>query len=95
LQGGKALGDDMALHAREAALAALWLDVNPAKAWPPAEANLNLQKEPLDWWLALQSADAAGKAAELQRLKTQLAASGLKDARLARWQGSLPSGAAK
>ena len=90
----KASGDDMALHAREGALAALWLSANPAKAWPLAEANLNLQKEPHDWFLALQSAEAAGKVAELQRLKTQLAATGLKDARLARWQTSLTSAGA-
>lgn len=81
-----ARGDDPALHARERAQAALWLEGNAAKAWAAAQANLQLQKEPLDWWLALQSATLAKQTSALVQLRQQLAASGLKDARLAAWQ---------
>jgi hypothetical protein len=75
-------GDDPATHARERALAYLWLDADAAKAWQSAKLNLTLQKEPLDWWLALQSAQRAGQTAELARLRTEVATSGLRDARL-------------
>lgn len=77
-----ARGDNPALHAREAAQAALWLEGNPAKALQAAELNLTLQKEPLDWALALQSAAAAKQSAKLAALRQQLAATGLKDVRL-------------
>jgi hypothetical protein len=75
-------GDDPATHARERALAYLWLDADAAKALQSAKLNLTLQKEPLDWWLALQSAQRAGQTAELARLRGELAATGLRDARL-------------
>jgi predicted Zn-dependent protease len=75
-------GDDPATHARERALAYLWLDADAAKAWAAAKLNLTLQKEPLDWWLALQSAQRAGQTAELARLRSAVAATGLRDARL-------------
>jgi hypothetical protein len=77
-------GDDPATHARERALAYLWLDADAAKAWQSARLNLTLQKEPLDWWLALQSAHLAGQTSELARLRDELAATGLQDARLSR-----------
>lgn len=75
-------GDDPATHARERALAYLWLDADAAKALQSANLNLTLQKEPLDWWLALQSAQRAGQTAELARLRSEVAATGLRDARL-------------
>ncbi len=81
-----ARGEDRALHARERALAALWLDDAPAVAWRYAEDNLGLQKEPFDWWLALTAAQAAGRAQDIDRLRLALRETGLKDARLARWQ---------
>lgn len=81
-----ARGDDPSLHARDRALAALWLDDNPAKAWPAAKANLKLQKEPLDWWLALHTAQASGRTHELAQVVDAFQRSGLRDARLARWQ---------
>lgn len=81
-----ARGESSTLHARERALAALWLDDQPDVAWHYAQANLDLQKEPLDWWLALSAAQAAGRSQELGRLQQALQRSGLKDARLARWQ---------
>lgn len=77
-------GDDPATHARERALAYLWLDADAAKALQSAKLNLTLQKEPLDWWLALQSAQRAGQSAEFERLRKEVVAAGLRDARLAR-----------
>ena len=81
-----ARGEDSTLHARERALAALWLDDRPDMAWRYAQANLDLQKEPLDWWLALTAAQAAGLSQDISRLQLALQGTGLKDARLARWQ---------
>ena len=81
-----ARGEDSTLHARERALAALWLDDAPAAAWRYADANLALQKEPLDWWLAFTAAQAAGHTGDISRLQIALQGTGLKDARLARWQ---------
>ena len=48
-----ARGEGLDAHARERALLALWLQDRPQAAWQAARANLALQKEPLDWWLAL------------------------------------------
>ncbi len=81
-QALKARGDDTSLHAREAALAALWLDDNPHKASELALKNLQLQKEPIDWWVALQSARAAHQAPTVVQLQKEIQALGLKDARL-------------
>lgn len=75
-------GDDTALHGRELALAALWLDEDPEQALQLATRNLQLQREPLDWWVALQSARLAGQGEAQQRLQADLAAAGLHDARL-------------
>ena len=86
-----ARGEDRTLHARERALAALWLDDTPGDAWRYAEANLGLQKEPLDWWLAFSAAQAAGRSQDIDRLRLALKATGLKDARLARWQAAQKS----
>lgn len=81
-----ARGDDPASHARETALAALWLLDDQAMAWQAAQRNLQLQKEPLDWWLALRAAELASPTDGLPRMRQALAASGLQDARLAAWQ---------
>ena len=86
----QARGDDPGLHGRELALAALWLETKPDKAWPLAFGNLELQKEPLDWWLALEAAEQAGRPDDVRRLRTQLASAGLVDARLAQWQSGKP-----
>ncbi len=75
-------GDDPQLHARELALTALWLDDAPARALELAQRNLQLQREPLDWWLALQAAQQAGNSAVLQQLQGQIKNSGLVDMRL-------------
>jgi hypothetical protein len=79
-----ARGDDPATHARERAMAALWLDVDGATALAAARLNLTLQREPLDWWLALRSAELAQQPGELARFKDALAATGLRDVRLVR-----------
>lgn len=76
-------GDDPALHGRELALAALWLDDQPAAALVLARRNLLLQREPIDWWVAAQSAQAARDPAALAELAVALRATGLQDARLA------------
>lgn len=78
-----ARGDPPAAHAREHALASLWLKEDGRRALASAQLNLGLQKEPLDWWLAAASATAAGDAAEAARLRDAAAATGLRDARLA------------
>lgn len=75
-------GDDVSLHAREAALVALWLDDKPAVAFSLAQQNIQLQKEPIDWWLAQQSARAARDATARAAFRSAIAATGLKDQRL-------------
>lgn len=75
-------GDDISLHGREAALVALWLDDKPAQALQLARRNLQLQREPLDWWVALASARLAGDAAALGEIEKGMADTGLVDVRL-------------
>ena len=79
----KRRGDDPALHGRELALIALWLEDNPTAALALARQNLVLQREPVDWWVALQSAKQAKDDAALLELQAALRQSGLQDARLA------------
>ena len=76
-------GDDASLHGRELALAALWLDEDAAQALQGARSNLRLQREPLDWWVALQSARLAKDDAALAEIEGAIRAAGLRDARLA------------
>ncbi|MDB5895573.1 MAG: hypothetical protein JWQ88_3104 [Rhodoferax sp.] len=83
-------GDDLELHDRERALLALWLDDAPARALPLALRNLGIQREPIDWWVALESARAAQDASAEADLRKRLEATGLRDARLA----PLPAGTA-
>lgn len=75
-------GDDPYLHGRELALLALWLDDDPRAALVLAQRNLELQREPVDWWVALHSARLAGDAGAIGLLQTRLRASGLHDQRL-------------
>ena len=81
-----ARGEGLDAHARERALLALWLQGQPAAAWKAARTNLALQKEPLDWWLALQTSEQSGDAAAHQAVRQALLQTGLQDVRLARWQ---------
>ncbi|QLA80918.1 hypothetical protein EXV95_09910 [Acidovorax sp. JMULE5] len=81
-----ARGEGLDAHARERALLALWLQGQPAAAWKAARTNLALQKEPHDWWLALQTSEQSGDAAAHQAVRQALLQTGLQDVRLARWQ---------
>lgn len=81
-----ARGEGLDAHARERALMALWLEGQPAAAWQAARTNLQLQKEPLDWWLALITSEQSGDAEAHKAVMQALQQSGLRDARLARWQ---------
>ena len=76
-------GDDVTLHGRELALAALWLDGDATKALALARDNLRLQREPVDWWVALESARLAGDQAAQTEIRQAIAAAGLRDVRLA------------
>ena len=75
-------GDDPALHGRELALTALWLDDDAPRALELARRNLLLQREPLDWWVALQSARQAGDAAASAEIAHAIREAGLHDMRL-------------
>ena len=75
-------GDDPALHGREFALAALWLDDDAPRALTLARRNLLLQREPLDWWVALQSARQAKDGPAVAELESAIQATGLRDKRL-------------
>ena len=76
-------GDDPALHGRELALAALWLDEDAPAALALARQNLLLQREPVDWWVALQSAQLAKDAGAVSEIRAALTTAGLQDTRLA------------
>ncbi len=69
-------------HAREAARFALDLDANPAHALALAKANWSLQREPVDALTLARAARAAGDAAALDRLRSFVADTGLRDRRL-------------
>ncbi len=76
-------GDDPTLHGREAALVASWLDDDHARALVLARANLLVQREPLDWWVALHSARQARDATAEAEISGAIRAVGLVDVRLA------------
>jgi hypothetical protein len=76
-------GDDLSLHDRERALLALWLDDAPARALELALKNLVLQREPVDWLIALHAARRANDTAAEADLRRRIRAIGLVDARLA------------
>ena len=69
-------------HAREQALFELQVLGNPQAALGLAQSNLKLQKESVDWLLALRSARAAGNNAAASEILQAAAKTGLKDARL-------------
>jgi hypothetical protein len=79
-------GDDPGAHARERALAALWLEEDVAKGSRLAHANLDIQKEPADWLIAATTArlfaSRKGVSKDLDKLKQSLQAQGLVDARV-------------
>ncbi|HEY3047983.1 MAG TPA: hypothetical protein VGJ72_11045 [Polaromonas sp.] len=75
-------GDDPALHGRELALTALWLDDDAPRALALARRNLLLQREPIDWWVALESARQARDAAASAEIASAIREAGLHDMRL-------------
>ncbi len=76
-------GDDATLHGRELALTSLWLDDDAATALRVARRNLLLQREPIDWWVALQSARQAKDSAAVSEVTNAIREAGLVDVRLA------------
>jgi hypothetical protein len=87
----KRRGDDPALHGRELALAALWLDDDAPRALALARSNLLLQREPLDWWVAVQSARMAKDSTALGNIEAAIRVAGLQDVRLAQTQATTSS----
>ena len=69
-------------HAREQAMHALYIQGNAQAALAFAQANLKLQREPLDWLIAIQSATQLGQATEKTKLLQDAAKTGLQDMRL-------------
>jgi tetratricopeptide (TPR) repeat protein len=73
---------DSAGHAREQALFALDVQGKPQAAFALAQSNLQQQREPIDWRIAIQSAQQAGLAADKAKLIQAAAQTGLKDTSL-------------
>lgn len=69
-------------HAREQALHALHVKDQPKAALAYAQTNLQLQREGIDWLIAIQSAAKLGNSAEKAKLQQAALTSGLKDERL-------------
>jgi hypothetical protein len=74
--------DENAGHARELALYELLIQGNAQAALSLAHRNLKLQREPVDWLIALESAELLGQMTEKAQLLQAVAKTGLKDARL-------------
>ncbi len=79
-------GDDPGAHARERALAALWLEEDVAKGLKLAQSNLEIQKEPADWLIVATTArlfaSRKGSSKDIDKLKQVLRTQGLVDARV-------------
>ncbi len=69
-------------HLREQALYMLMVKDDPLRALALAEENLKIQREPMDWLIAVQSARAANQPKRLQQFITLIRKQGLIDARL-------------
>lgn len=78
----KRRGDNLALHGRELAMSALWLEDDPGYALVLARQNLLLQREPVDWLVAVIAAQSSHDQPVLAELVEQVGKSGLKDQRL-------------
>ncbi|MBS7807224.1 hypothetical protein [Variovorax sp. PCZ-1] len=74
--------DSNAGHAREQALHALYVQGNARTALEFSQINLKLQRESIDWLIAMQSAAQLGALAEKTKLLQAAAQTGLKDERL-------------
>jgi hypothetical protein len=73
---------DNAGHAREQAMHALSVQGNAQAALAFAQTNLKLQREPLDWLIAIQSARQLGQSTEVSKLQQAAFKLGFKDERL-------------
>jgi hypothetical protein len=69
-------------HAREQALHAFHVLGDAKAALVLAQTNLKIQREPIDWWIAIQSAQKVGAIQEKNQLLQAAAKTGLKDVRL-------------
>ena len=78
----KRRGDDITLHGRELAMSALSLEDDPKRALVLARQNLLLQREPVDWLVAVMAAQKANDPQALADLVAQVGSTGLKDQRL-------------
>lgn len=83
-------GDNPELHGRELALIALWLDDDAGGALALARRNLLLQREPVDWWVALLCARQAKDQTALADISDAIRAAGLQDARLSPYLAASP-----
>jgi tetratricopeptide (TPR) repeat protein len=75
-------GENLQLHARELAQMALWLGDDPRAALTHALSNLELQKEPLDWRIAIEAVSRARDTQQMSHLLRSIKSTGLQDARL-------------
>lgn len=71
-----------AAHAREQAMAALWIDGDAARAWSLARENVRRQREPIDLLVLAQAARALGDAAARREVAALVGAQGLVDRRI-------------
>ena len=63
-------------------MTALWLDHDAPHALALARSNLQLQREPLDWWVVVQSARQAEDPRALDDIASAIHTAGLNDLRL-------------
>lgn len=78
-------------HAREMALFTLHLRPDPAAALSWAQRNWAVQREPIDAWLLLQAAEAAGQTAAAQPVVDFAQAQGWQDPRIEAARQARPS----
>lgn len=71
-----------AAHGREQAMFALWVEPDAARALDAARRNLEVQREPIDLWLLVQAARAAGRAEDVRAARALAHEIGLRDLRL-------------
>jgi tetratricopeptide (TPR) repeat protein len=78
-------GDDVKLHARERAYAALWLGDDSKQAVIQSSINIEAQKEVIDWLLLFESLEKAKDKAARKRYVSLLQTTGLRDQRIDAW----------
>lgn len=83
--------DAQALHGREQAMFALWVDQQPERAFLLARQNLRLQREPVDLLVLAQAAKATGRDAALSEARQWQRDIALQDRRVDALLGSAGS----